>query len=122
MICRTLKSPERKHKVLFINAVDEVTRKNAQSYLEDEHISHIAGAYLSGSDEEGYSRLVDDEEIVGNRYNLSIPLYVRKKGAEPVPLNLQECLDSWQENAALMYSALESVVSMIEGNGGDKSE
>ncbi|MBQ8161067.1 MAG: SAM-dependent DNA methyltransferase [Clostridia bacterium] len=122
VICRTLKSPERKHKVLFINAVDEVTRKNAQSYLEDEHISHIAGAYLSGSDEEGYSRLVDDEEIVGNRYNLSIPLYVRKKGAEPVPLNLQECLDSWQENAALMYSALESVVSMIEGNGGDKSE
>lgn len=119
VICRTLKPAARKHKVLFINAVDEVTRKNAQSYLEDEHIAHIAGAYLSGADEEGYSRLVDDEEITGNRFNLSIPLYVRKKGMEPVPLNLQECLDSWQENAALMHSALETVVSMIEEDGGE---
>ena len=122
VICRTLKPAARKHKVLFINAVDEVTRKNAQSYLEDEHIAHIAGAYLSGADEEGYSRLVDDEEITGNRFNLSIPLYVRKKGMEPVPLNLQECLDSWQENAALMHSALETVVSMIEGDGGETDE
>ena len=122
VICRTLKPAARKHKVLFINAVDEVTRKNAQSYLEDEHIAHIAGAYLSGADEEGYSRLVDDEEITGNRFNLSIPLYVRKKGMEPVPLNLQECLDSWQENAALMHSALETVVSMIEEDGGETDE
>ena len=122
VICRTLKPAARKHKVLFINAVDEVTRKNAQSYLEDEHIAHIAGAYLSGADEEGYSRLVDDEVITGNRFNLSIPLYVRKKGMEPVPLNLQECLDSWQENAALMHSALETVVSMIEGDGGETDE
>ena len=122
VICRTLKPAARKHKVLFINAVDEVTRKNAQSYLEDEHIAHIAGAYLSGADEEGYSRLVDDEEITGNRFNLSIPLYDRKKGMEPVPLNLQECLDSWQENAALMHSALETVVSMIEEDGGETDE
>lgn len=122
VICRTLKPAARKHKVLFINAVDEVTRKNAQSYLEDEHIAHIAGAYLSGADEEGYSRLVDDEEITGNRFNLSIPLYVRKKGMEPVPLNLQECLDSWQENAALIHSALETVVSMIEEDGGETDE
>lgn len=122
VICRTLKPAARKHKVLFINAVDEVTRKNAQSYLEDEHIAHIAGAYLSGADEEGYSRLVDDEEITGNRFNLSIPLYVRKKGMEPVPLNLQECLDSWQENAALMHSGLETVVSMIEEDGGETDE
>lgn len=122
VICRTLKPAARKHKVLFINAVDEVTRKNAQSYLEDEHIAHIAGAYLSGADEEGYSRLVDGEEITGNRFNLSIPLYVRKKGMEPVPLNLQECLDSWQENAALMHSALETVVSMIEEDGGETDE
>ena len=65
---------------------------------------------------------MDDEEITGNRFNLSIPLYIRKKGMEPVPLNLQECLDAWQENAALMHSALETVVSMIEGDGGETDE
>lgn len=114
VICRTVKPLERRNKVLFINAVEEVTRKNAQSYLEDQHIAHIAGAYLGNTDEEGYARLVGVDEIAGNRYNLSIPLYVRKKGTEPPALNLQECLDSWQENAAIMHSELETVLAMIQ--------
>ena len=42
MICRTNKIPENRGKVLFINAVKEVTRKNAESFLEDEHITKIA--------------------------------------------------------------------------------
>lgn len=115
VICRTVKRPERRNKVLFINAVEEVTRKNAQSFLEDSHIDHISGAYLGSQDEEGYSRLVDFSEIEANRFNLSIPLYVRKKGIEPVPLDLQECLDSWQENSAAMHGALEGVLSMLNG-------
>lgn len=45
IICRTKKENNRKGQVLFINAVNEVTRKNAQSYLEDKHIKRIADAY-----------------------------------------------------------------------------
>ncbi len=69
---------------------------------------------MGNTDEEGYARLVGVDEIAGNRYNLSIPLYVRKKGTEPPALNLQECLDSWQENAAIMHSELETVLAMIQ--------
>lgn len=115
VICKTEKRPERQNKVLFINAIDEVTRKNAQSYLEDHHINHIAGAYHSNADEESYSRLVGYDEIAGNSFNLSIPLYVRKKGVEPIALDLQECLDEWQENSALMHEALEGVLGMLDG-------
>ena len=122
VICRTVKRLSRRNKVLFINAVDEVTRKNAQSYLEDQHIAHIAGAYLGDEDEDGYARLVDFSEIEANRFNLSIPLYVRKKGIEPVPLDLQECLDSWQENSAAMHGALEGVVSMLSGEEASDDE
>ena len=89
--------------------------RDAQSYLEDSHIAHIADAYHGSQDEEGYARLVDYSEIEANRFNLSIPLYVRKKGIEPVPLDLQECLDSWQENSAAMHGALEGVLSMLNG-------
>lgn len=45
VICRTKKAEDRKGQVLLINAVNEVTRKNAQSYLEDRHIKRIADAY-----------------------------------------------------------------------------
>ena len=46
IICRTRKDTARKKSILFINAIKEVTRKNAESYLEDEHIRRVAQAYL----------------------------------------------------------------------------
>jgi len=45
VICRTSKEPDRRGKILLINAVNEVTRKNAQSWLDDAHIHKIAKAY-----------------------------------------------------------------------------
>jgi type I restriction enzyme M protein len=41
VICRTHKPTERQNKILFINAVDEVTRERAQSFLERSHIQKL---------------------------------------------------------------------------------
>ena len=41
MICRTEKPDDHKGHILFINAVNEVTRKNAHSFLEPQHIEKI---------------------------------------------------------------------------------
>ncbi|MBQ8691997.1 MAG: SAM-dependent DNA methyltransferase, partial [Synergistaceae bacterium] len=51
MICRTNKNPERRGRILFINAVNEAERRNAQSYLEERHIQKIASAYQDYEDE-----------------------------------------------------------------------
>ena len=77
VICRTYKEPEKRGKVLFINAVKEVTRKNAQSYLEDAHIAHMASAYENYADEEGYAKVVTIDEIAEKDHSLNIALYVR---------------------------------------------
>ncbi len=58
VICRTYKEPAKRGKVLFINAVKEVTRKNAQSYLEDHHIEHIASAYTNPDE---YLQMIKEE-------------------------------------------------------------
>ena len=42
VICRTTKPKARKGRILFINAVNEVTRERAQSFLTDDHIERIA--------------------------------------------------------------------------------
>ena len=42
VICRTAKTKERRNKILFINAVNEVTRERAQSFL-----THVQGARLN---------------------------------------------------------------------------
>jgi type I restriction enzyme M protein len=77
VICRMDKPKERKNKVLFINAVNEVTRERAQSFLIDDHLQRIVAAYQAFDDEGGFTRVVSNDEIREKGNNLSIPLYVR---------------------------------------------
>src|SRR5262245_31330615 len=64
VICRIAKKKARKGRILFINAVNEVTRERAQSFLTDEHILRIVAAYLNFQDEPGFTRAVKVEEIM----------------------------------------------------------
>jgi len=77
MICRAVKPSERKGKILFINARHEVTRKNAESYLEDKHIQKIANTYNTFGDVPGFAKVAKTEEVLNNKSKLSIALYVR---------------------------------------------
>ncbi|MCL5282641.1 MAG: type I restriction-modification system subunit M [Planctomycetes bacterium] len=76
VICRTAKPKTRKGRVLLINAVDEVTRERAQSFLTEDHIERIVKAYERFKDEPGFARVAALEEIRAQDNNLSIPLYV----------------------------------------------
>ena len=76
VVCRTQKPKARRGKILFINAVNEVTRERAQSFLADEHLQRVVRAYRDFQDEPGFTRVVPIEEIRAKDGNLSIPLYV----------------------------------------------
>ena len=76
IICRNKKSSDRKGKVLFIDAKDEVTRKNAESYLEQHHIKKIVDAYNAFIDIDGFAKVVDNAAISSNRALISIQSYV----------------------------------------------
>jgi type I restriction enzyme M protein len=77
VICRTSKSPERAGKVLFINAVNQVARENAQSFLRKSHQERIVAAYQAFTTEDGFAAVVSTEDLVRRGSNLSIPLQVR---------------------------------------------
>lgn len=115
MICRMTKRPERRGQVLFINAVNEVERKNAQSYLEDRHIQKIAGAYHQYSDEVGFARVATIQDIADNNFSLSIPLYVRQEAETDAAdtRSVQEHFDSWlaaSETMKLSYEKLNTLL------------
>ena len=82
MICRMTKRPERRGQVLFINAINEVERKNAQSYLEDRHIQRIATAYKNYCNDGDFARIATIQDIADNNFSLSIPLYVKPEVSE----------------------------------------
>ena len=117
VICRTEKRPERRGQVLFINAVKEVTRKNAQSYLEDEHIAHITSAYEHFCDEENYAKLATLADIAERDYSLNIALYVRDEmEAEPV-LPVEECAEDWLVQSIALQEQMNLLVDMLAKEG-----
>lgn len=85
VICRMNKPKARRGRILFINALSEVTRERAQSFLTDDHIERIMDAYRRFKDEHGLARVVPLAEIRANSGNLSIPMYIAS--GEPADLD-----------------------------------
>jgi type I restriction enzyme M protein len=116
VICRTNKDSNRKGQVLFINALNEVTRKNAQSYLEDKHIDRIADAYEKYESDGDIAKKVTIKDIEKNDFSLSIPLYIQTTKEEEVDdRTVQECYSDWKAAAgrALMYHRM--IMEMLGG-------
>lgn len=116
VICRMNKPLERKSKVLFINAVDEVTRERAQSFLEIEHIQRIASVYNSFEAIEGFSYIATSEEIQKKNSSLSIPLYVRrgnKSDDEQSELQLEDSLDAWLQSSMELHDSMKKLFEIL---------
>ena len=121
IICRTNKRPERRGQVLFINAIDEVERKNAQSYLEDNHIQKIASTYDKYETDDNFARVVTIQDIEDNNFSLSIPLYIKHslQEGEVDGRSVQEHYEDWRAVSEMMKLSYTKLNSMFgeEGNG-----
>lgn len=118
VICNTQKTANRKGKIIFINAKHEVTRKNAQSYLEDSHIEKIAGAYSKYEAIDDFSYIAALDEISKNDYELTISLYVTDDvgtPAKPIEVSLPEWVTSMR-NTREAYNQLNSLLAGGENN------
>ncbi len=124
VICRMRKPKERRNKVLFVNAVNEVTRERAQSFLTDEHIQHIVELYRKFKDEHGFAKVVANSEIQERGGNLSIPLYVRPGSASSIMStedhgvyhthNMKQAIAKWQASSAALRKSMKSLLEMLE--------
>ena len=78
-ICRSRKPPERQGRILFIDAVNEVTRERAQSFLQPgapaAHPERVPAPLPTNPALRSVATL---DEIAGQGYSLSIPLYVKR--------------------------------------------
>lgn len=118
VICRMNKPKERLNKVLFINAVNEVTRERAQSFLTDDHLQRVVDAYQSFADEDGFARVVSNDEIREKSSCLSIPLYIRAgngNGNGPADkISLEQAVANWQESSMSLRSSMEQLFQKLE--------
>lgn len=112
LICRMQKPTQRKGKILFINAVDEVKRDKTISMLEEKHIDKIFKAYKEYKDIPGFAKVVSNEQILENGATLNISQYVsRLEVKDDAPKQtLEELIEMWKKNRAELYDGIKNLI------------
>ena len=101
MVFKQNKDADKKKKVLFIDASDQVRVGRAQNYLEPNNVNQIFDWFNDYKDVENYVKVASKDDLLENDYNLNIPLYVEKIIEDNLP-SVEEALSdlksAWSES------------------------
>ncbi len=101
MVFRQNKPDEKKSKVLFIDASDQIRVGRAQNFLEPNHVQQIYDWFTGYADVENYVKVAGTDDLKENDYNLNIPLYVEKIIEDNLPTveeAMNELKTAWDES------------------------
>lgn len=112
-----LKKSKKENKTLFIDASRECVKVTNSNKLTGENITTILGAYQERVDVEYFARLVHNDEVAEQEYNLSVSTYV-------APEDKREKVDIRKLNAEIerivkredkLRRAIDAMIADIEG-------
>ena len=116
LVFRQRKAPDRKNKVLILDASKEFKTGRAQNELLPEYVEHIHGWYHAYQDVEGVARVVTLEEIAANDYNLNIPRYVEPKVEQGI-LTVDEAMRRLKASAVAAFAAEDKLIALLKREG-----
>ncbi|WP_437331088.1 type I restriction-modification system subunit M [Sorangium sp. So ce381] len=119
IFCRSKKPPKKRGKVLLIDAVNEIARERAMSFLRPEHQQRIEAAYDAFVDQEGFAKVATIEDIAAHGFSLSIPLYVKRAmaataSAEGEAARLREAWEAWETSGRAFWRQMDAIVDMLD--------
>lgn len=121
VVCNRNKPAARKHKVLFIDGLNQVTRERAQSFLKSEHQQRILKAFQTFADQPGFAKVATLSELQAQACNLSIPLYIKRQtqsaagnGNNPQRVSLAEAWEAWQTNGRAFWQQMDNLVEALD--------
>lgn len=114
IICNNHKQNEDRRKILMINAVNDVERKNAESNLTEDHIRKIADTFHNKKEIKGYSKHVTIEEIAEKDYNLNISLYAYQQNVGISEVQSSEaCIATWKQVSKEMNASFMTMLELL---------
>jgi type I restriction enzyme M protein len=117
LVCRMKKPKERKGKIIFINAVNELKIEKTNAWLQPHHIEKIMNSYNKFKDVKGFSVVVNNEEIVKrNNANLNIQLYVTPI-KEKEDISADDLLQTINETQASLNKCLSILYKKLNESG-----
>ena len=115
LITKTNKSVDKKGKILFINAVEEVRQDKSIGFLEQKHIDKIFGAYQKFESQENLSALKTIEDVISNDGNMTISLYIQpKKNEVNNVLPFEQAMEGWNESSNNLKSSMNELFKIID--------
>ena len=118
IVCRSRKPAERQGRILFIDAVAEVARERAQSFLRDAHQARILAAYQAFEEEPGLSVVVSTADVLAAEGNLSIARYVKKPKpavSEGDAVTLAAAWGAFDAEGREFWTGMDALVDMLDG-------
>jgi len=115
-----LKKSKNDNVILFIDAAEDFERSGNKNKLLPEHQNNILDAFTVRRNVEFFSRLVDNDKIAENNYNITVSSYVEKE-------DTREMLDIKKLNAEIagivtrqskLRTQIDAIVADLEGDRG----
>jgi type I restriction enzyme M protein len=118
VVCRARKPADRGGRILFIDALHEVTREWAQSSLKPEHQGRILAAYEAFADEPGFARVATLADVRREDFNLSIPRYVQPLENRVDSVGDQDLKTAWasfEASGREFWQQMDALADMLDG-------
>ena len=111
-----LKKSKKDNSTLFIDATNECVKVTNNNKLTDENINDIVELFTNREDKEHIAKLVSNEEIAENDYNLSVSTYVEKKDTrEKIDIvELNKEIDEIVTREQILRDEIKKIISEIE--------
>ena len=117
LICRMKKPKERKGKVIFIDAKEEIRIERSTAYLKPEHIKRISDTYWKFKDIDGFAKVINSKDILKeNKGNLSVQLYVKTNG-EVKSQSTEDIILNVKENRKIIENSYDSLFQKLNKLG-----
>jgi type I restriction enzyme M protein len=116
LICRSKKPKNRKGKVLFINAVDQIILERSLAFLNEQHIEKISSCYKNFEEIPGFSKVVGIKDVLNKEGNLSIPLYVKVSNSA-VTASLEGIVQELRQNHEIINSSMVTLFNKLDEIG-----
>lgn len=111
-----LKKSKSDNKTMFIDASQEFTKVGKFKVMQEEHRVKVLEAFASRTDSEYFARLVDNNEVAENDYNLSVSSYVAQEDTREV-VNITELnadIERIVARQAELRASIDAIVSELE--------
>ena len=121
LIARTKKTAERKNKVLFIDARDCLNIGKLNNSISETDISKISNAYLNYEEIDGFSVVVNNDDIIQNEGSLSLSLYLGRIISDSSHLDYDEVQTKWISSHKHMIEHHKRLMAMMEVSNSEQS-